>query len=87
MKKYVRNACEDPSASQAWGSRLSSQLQGAEAGSVAIKRWDFEARWAKKFSRPHLNQSKVGVVVYPCLPTYTGSVKRRMEIQAGQSIK
>jgi hypothetical protein len=45
-------------------------------------RAQLEASLDKKFSRPHLQQQKLGVMVLTCHPSYTGSISRRITVQA-----
>jgi hypothetical protein len=47
----------------------------------------FETSKSKKFTRPHLNKQKLGTVAYTSHSRYTGSINRRIVVQAGLSKK
>jgi hypothetical protein len=52
-----------------------------------LKGCQFEASLGKQFGRFHLNHYKLGIVVHICHPSYSGSVNRRIAIQANLGIK
>jgi hypothetical protein len=80
----VRVESKNGNGSQVWWLKLIILLATGRPRSTGIM-VQVKTSLDKKFLRPHLNQSKLGIEARVCHPSYVGSINGRITVQVSLS--